>query len=31
VGNRVTGDLRARLFARLQSMELAFFSRDQTG
>ncbi|WP_062390011.1 ABC transporter ATP-binding protein [Demequina iriomotensis] len=31
VGNRVTGDLRERLFARLQSMELAFFTRTKTG
>ena len=31
VGNRVTGDLRERLFARLQSMELGFFTRTKTG
>ncbi|MDN4483110.1 ABC transporter ATP-binding protein [Demequina lignilytica] len=31
VGNRVTGDLRERLFQRLQSMELAFFTRTKTG
>jgi ATP-binding cassette subfamily B protein len=31
VGNRVTGDLRMRLFAKLQSMELAFFTRTKTG
>ncbi len=31
VGNRVTGDLREQLFARLQSMELAFFTRTKTG
>ncbi|WP_084074890.1 ABC transporter ATP-binding protein [Demequina sp. NBRC 110052] len=31
VGNRVTGDLRVRLFTRLQSMELAFFTRTKTG
>ena len=31
VGNRVTGDLRVRLFERLQHMELAFFTRTKTG
>ena len=31
VGNRVTGDLRERLFARLQAMELGFFTRTKTG
>ncbi|WP_083980048.1 ABC transporter ATP-binding protein [Demequina salsinemoris] len=31
VGNRVTGDLRVRLFSRLQSMELGFFTRTRTG
>lgn len=31
VGNRVTGDLRVRLFEHLQSMELAFFTRTKTG
>ncbi|QBE50296.1 ABC transporter ATP-binding protein [Leucobacter triazinivorans] len=31
VGNRVMGDLRVRLFAHLQSMELGFFTRTQTG
>lgn len=31
VGNRVTGDLRVQLFERLQSMELAFFTRTKTG
>lgn len=31
VGNRVTGDLRVRLFAHLQSMELGFFTRTKTG
>ena len=31
VGNRVTGDLRVRLFRHLQSMELAFFTRTKTG
>jgi len=31
VGNRVTGDLRVQLFKRLQSMELAFFTRTKTG
>lgn len=31
VGNRVTGDLRERLFERLQSMELGFFTRTKTG
>ena len=31
VGNRVTGDLRVRLFERLQRMELAFFTRTKTG
>ncbi|WP_336660230.1 ABC transporter ATP-binding protein [Leucobacter sp. USHLN153] len=31
VGNRVMGDLRVKLFAHLQSMELGFFSRTKTG
>ncbi|MDR1212835.1 MAG: ABC transporter ATP-binding protein/permease [Propionibacteriaceae bacterium] len=31
IGNRVMGDLRARLFERLQQMELAFFTRTKTG
>ena len=31
VGNRVMGDLRIKLFAHLQSMELAFFTRTKTG
>ncbi|WP_243075262.1 ABC transporter ATP-binding protein [Microbacterium sp. SS28] len=31
VGNRVTGDLRAKLFDHLQAMELAFFTRTKTG
>ncbi len=31
VGNAVTGELRMRLFAHLQSMELAFFARTRTG
>ncbi|WP_239066145.1 ABC transporter ATP-binding protein [Microbacterium hibisci] len=31
VGNRVTGDLRVKLFDHLQSMELAFFTRTKTG
>lgn len=31
VGNRVTGDLRTKLFDRLQSMDLAFFTRTRTG
>jgi ATP-binding cassette subfamily B protein len=31
VGTRVTGDLRVNLFARLQSMDLAFFTRTKTG
>lgn len=31
VGNRVMGDLRIQLFAHLQSMELAFFTRTKTG
>jgi len=31
VGNRVTGDLRVRLFEHLQAMELAFFTRTKTG
>ncbi len=31
VGTQVTGDLRVQLFARLQSMELAFFTRTKTG
>ena len=30
-GHAVTGDLRMRLFAQLQSMELAFFTRTKTG
>ncbi len=31
VGNKVTGDLRTRLFDKLQSMDLAFFTRTKTG
>ena len=31
VGNRVTGDLRMRLFDHLQAMELGFFTRTRTG
>ncbi|WP_106814643.1 ABC transporter ATP-binding protein [Microbacterium timonense] len=31
VGNRVTGDLRTKLFDHLQSMELGFFTRTKTG
>ena len=31
VGNKVTGDLRVRLFDHLQAMELAFFTRTKTG
>lgn len=31
VGNRVMGDLRVRLFAHLQRMELGFFTRTKTG
>lgn len=31
VGNRVTGDLRVRLFDHLQRMDLSFFSRTKTG
>ncbi|MDO5053539.1 MAG: ABC transporter ATP-binding protein [Pseudoclavibacter sp.] len=31
VGNAVTGDLRTRLFERLQGMELSFFTRTRTG
>lgn len=31
VGNSVMGDLRVKLFAHLQSMELAFFTRTKTG
>nr|WP_084130423.1 ABC transporter ATP-binding protein [Demequina sp. NBRC 110055] len=31
VGNHVTGDLRTRLFDKLQSMDLAFFTRTKTG
>jgi ATP-binding cassette, subfamily B, bacterial len=31
VGNRVMGALRVRLFAHLQAMELAFFTRTKTG
>ncbi|WP_375384622.1 ABC transporter ATP-binding protein [uncultured Microbacterium sp.] len=31
VGNRVTGDLRMRLFSHLQRMDLAFFTRTKTG
>ncbi len=31
VGNRVMGELRLRLFAHLERMELAFFTRTKTG
>lgn len=31
IGNRITGDLRVRLFEHLQSMELGFFTRTKTG
>lgn len=31
VGNHVMGDLRVKLFAHLQSMELGFFTRTKTG
>ncbi|NLA65927.1 MAG: ABC transporter ATP-binding protein, partial [Leucobacter sp.] len=31
VGNNVMGDLRVKLFAHLQSMELGFFTRTKTG
>ncbi|WP_344736670.1 ABC transporter ATP-binding protein [Microbacterium awajiense] len=31
VGNRITGDLRMKLFAHLQHMELGFFTRTKTG
>ena len=31
VGTHVTGDLRVELFERLQSMDLAFFTRTKTG
>lgn len=31
VGNKVAGDLRVSLFTRLQSMDLAFFTRTKTG
>ena len=31
VGNRVTGDLRVRMFEHLQSMDLGFFTRTKTG
>ncbi len=31
VGNSVMGDLRVRLFRRLQEMELSFFTRTKTG
>jgi ATP-binding cassette subfamily B protein len=31
VGNRVTGDLRVRLFDHLQAMELGFFTHTKTG
>ena len=31
VGNRVTGDLRIKLFDHLQSMDLGFFTRTKTG
>jgi ATP-binding cassette subfamily B protein len=31
VGNSVAGDLRVSLFSRLQSMDLAFFTRTKTG
>lgn len=31
VGNRVTGDLRVKLFDHLQAMELGFFTKTKTG
>ena len=31
LGNRVTADLRSRLFAHLQRMDLAFFTATRTG
>jgi len=31
IGNRVTGDLRVKLFEHLQAMELGFFTRTKTG
>lgn len=31
IGNKVMGSLRVRMFAHLQSMELAFFTRTKTG
>lgn len=31
VGNRVTGDLRVRMFSHLQAMDLGFFTRTKTG
>nr|WP_235566769.1 ABC transporter ATP-binding protein [Microbacterium sp. Root61] len=31
VGNRITGDLRLKLFSHLQRMDLAFFTRTKTG
>ncbi|WP_405376190.1 MULTISPECIES: ABC transporter ATP-binding protein [unclassified Microbacterium] len=31
VGNRVTGDLRVRMFEHLQAMDLGFFTRTKTG
>ena len=31
VGNQVTGDLRVRMFAHLQAMDLGFFTRTKTG
>ncbi|WP_404434791.1 ABC transporter ATP-binding protein/permease [Microbacterium lacus] len=31
VGNKVTGDLRVKLFEHLQAMELGFFTRTKTG
>ncbi|MCK6081069.1 ABC transporter ATP-binding protein/permease [Microbacterium sp. EYE_5] len=31
VGNRVTGDLRIRMFDHLQAMDLGFFTRTKTG
>ncbi|ALG83405.1 ABC transporter ATP-binding protein [Gordonia phthalatica] len=31
IGNRITGDLRVRLFEHLQAMELGFFTRTKTG
>jgi ATP-binding cassette subfamily B protein len=31
VGNRVTGDLRVKLFEHLQAMELGFYTRTKTG